>query len=671
MGTRTAISILMAASMSMSLLSFAPNGSGKSQSRDQSVSKADEAVAFDINAIRKPVVGRVEIGADRLQSATVYVPPGTRAYLAGRLDDDRADLLAWYNVRTNLLVAAVEILVADDADATKDGIEINAAPNGGGKASALVTIKSRRSSPALLRPEGAVTLQASDDSQRYELAPLLSFEGSSHLVSLTHPLSNDFLQSKRFDVRVHSAKGDAVFSQRELPARGDIPVKVQIGTTTPNKPRRVDVYNPGSLDKIVSLKPEAANVKWSDTMGTETRTIEVPAGATVSPGSLVSRIPGSFPLSYAERSIAAPDRGVRRAGDWAEGPVVVDESGAATVVGLSDCPVTGATTDHPNTVPTVLPGPSNSTNHPTLPNRPNGSTGSSASAGSRSSNGASRFAVALGGLVGAGAMSVLLNNERGEKHEEQVSFVPVSSDGLEEHPSIVEITPISTTGLLTEIFAFHQDPQESGQSEGDKPGQTQEEPKKPEDPAKPDEPKAPTNKCVATLEIGDLIATPTGWEKVDDKGKVVAKGDGYAYSFKLKKADCKGPCDIPTIEGVKSFNCEKLAINWKWELKGVNPEGGATAVQGSEGNEEFVVNINRKGPVSYTVVATATLLCGERVLQSVKGVNQRVDHVCAQDAKTKEDGRKISWFGPVRGGRVKTTIKEPKKEDDAKDKPKK
>ena len=45
-------------------------------------------------------------------------------------------------------------------------------------------------------------------------------------------------------------------------------------------------------------------------------------------------------------------------------------------------------------------------------------------------------------------MAVLLSNDRGEKREEVVSFVPVSSDALDNQPSTVEIIPMPETGSL-------------------------------------------------------------------------------------------------------------------------------------------------------------------------------------------------------------------------------
>ncbi|HET6890555.1 MAG TPA: hypothetical protein VFH31_05585, partial [Pyrinomonadaceae bacterium] len=435
MKSRKITTILLVTCLSITSLSFASVPYAKSES----VKLRKITPTFDFNAIKKPVVGRIEISANRLNSTRVHVPAGTRAYLAGTFGGNKPALLAWYDGETKRLIAAVELHVGKNAVPTEDGVEVNAAAGDGGKAAALVTIKTTKKMPALLEPEGAVMLRTSSDAESYPVAPLLSFEGSSHLLTLSQPLPNEVLQSDKFDVRVQNLTGETIFSQK-LVANGNVPSRIHVATTRTGKSSRVEVINSGSEDKLVALKPETQNVTWSDTNSSETRTVEVSAGGTASPGSLVSQIPGVFPLKYSEQTIGHPQNDLSRVGNWAEGPSVVSEDGNTILTGLCDSPVTEARTDTPSSARIT---PVNATDQPRVQN------------GRSSSNHRSLFAMGVSGLSGAGTLAVLLTNRKGEKHEEQVSYVPISSVGLADETSVVEIVPTSSTGfLLTEACGF-------------------------------------------------------------------------------------------------------------------------------------------------------------------------------------------------------------------------
>ncbi len=209
---------------------LAPLGCALPQPAGQPRAVARAAAPFDASEIVNPVLSRVWMTPEQAAGARVFLPEGTRAYFAGESLDDRPDTLAWYSTKTGRLVAAIRIDPVNEAAPIRDGVGVTSGRAADARPAAIVAIRSRDTVPALLSPEGTVTLRARGKTPfAAGAAPLLSIQGSSTLHGLTGPADPEFHAAGAFDVVAAGPDGEF---RETLKASGGSPPIVSRATFT-------------------------------------------------------------------------------------------------------------------------------------------------------------------------------------------------------------------------------------------------------------------------------------------------------------------------------------------------------------------------------------------------------------------------------------------------------
>ncbi len=375
-------------------------------------------VAFDAGAATAPVSGRVRLTSAQLESARVHVPAGTEAFLAGRAEAGRPGILAWYSVSAGRLVATLDVEVTDAPDTPRDGVSVIAGAAHDGMAPALIGVHSTETAEPLLQPPGNVTLRGSHDNRSFDAAPLLSYEGSSHLLALAPKAAESSLSSPQFKAEVRDGSGKTVYA-KDMPALGGrTPPMTTIRTTRTNTPTAVNVYNGADRPALIRVKPGAPSVTW-ESGDAEPRAELVQPRKRWTPGSVRSPAPGVFPLEIGAVHVESVADGFGRAGDWADG-VVPAENGAATIEGIAAGRVVGLQVRGNAAEGALCPTP-------TVAGQPRISSGG---------KDLKPVAIALGGLAAVGTAWVILRDSSGETHEEEVRFISVTSPGPQEDAGV-------------------------------------------------------------------------------------------------------------------------------------------------------------------------------------------------------------------------------------------
>jgi len=386
----------------------------------QALHAAGDTVPFDRLAIAEPVLGRAVVAPENLGSVTVHTPFGAKAYIIGDTRDTRPKVVAWYHADSGRLLAAIELIASESARQHREGVRVSAGTTRGGATPAILEVSTKANNPALLKPGGAVSIQAAGEKDTQAVAPLLSFKGSSHLLALASPVHNRVLHARDYTVRVRDASGKRTEFEQHLPASGgNLPVQIQVTPAKPNAPAKVTVVNPSATSKRVLLKP-LEPVYWYDSRDNRVRTVHAPAQGKADPGQVASPVPGSYNLAYSEQRVPQVGRE-----PLTPGPIPLHPGGASIL------PVQPGFFQ-PDSVAFSQP-------HAQGPVQSSGTV-----TGGGSSNDLQE--IALVGLA-AGVATIMLSDRTGNRHEEQVTVVPTALPDLEEQSAQVLVTAVSEPGM--------------------------------------------------------------------------------------------------------------------------------------------------------------------------------------------------------------------------------
>ena len=374
--------------------------------------------APDFAAQRDPVTLRVALDARQMKAARVHVPAGTRAYRVGDPASARGAMVAWYRAGDGRLLAAIHLSPRDAHPPTVDGVRVHAGAGHQGRAAALFEVATTRDLPSLpdadqfaIQPQGAA---------EHNVAPLLSYRGSTHVVALAPTMDQAQLRAPRFDVRTRDANGVLENELRALNAAGGTPpVLVSGAATQPGVPSELFALNPGQNARLIEVEPKPP-LRWA-TAPAQALPVMLPPSTKTPIGSVVSDVAGAFHLVYRDQPVQDA-----AGGQLAAGPLVSDRGGNSVVQVTSPSPIESVQVGQGH-----LPGAVNATvsNPPVLV-----STGSTA---------LNRIAIAGGA---AGVIAVMLVDREGKRQASEVAIVPLEEDSLQRQREWVTIETVQSGG---------------------------------------------------------------------------------------------------------------------------------------------------------------------------------------------------------------------------------
>jgi hypothetical protein len=377
----------------------------------------EEVAAFNAASISGPAVSRVWVTREQAAGLRMFVPPGTRAYMVGRLSDTEPDVLAWYNTAGDL-VAAVE--VREGPAKGRRGVHVSAGPSQGDWGPAVLTVSAGGAVPALRQPDGALRVRVPGSPRAHEAQPLLSFEGSTNLVTLVSGADSALVNAPRLEVTAPSASG----AFREVMDTQGC-VRVIVAPTREGAEAPVTIVNSGEVTATVLTRAVAPLTR---TPGTDPDVRVVPPGASVQ-AAPVRGPAGNWPLAFDSEwtpDLANPDEPL------APGPVVLaDTVGSATVTVRAPSPVTSALGTAG--VPVSLLGP------------PQGPA-------ARASGSPSVLLLGGAGAAAIATGTAVVRTRDGQESSRTFTVIPVRESMLRDAPRTTMVTPIRTGGLLAANF---------------------------------------------------------------------------------------------------------------------------------------------------------------------------------------------------------------------------
>ncbi len=436
---RSMITLVARSLVGSSILSL-PSGCAELPTRDHAPVAGEQVRPFNPDEIRSPVLTRVAATPARLAAARVHVPDGTRAFYVRTPGDETPDVLAWYAADTGRLIAAIRLDAASEDTPTRPGVSLTSGAVDGDQAAAIVTIRDADSVPALLRPEGVVSLRPDGGPAGYDAAPLLSIEGSSILHALTPRADTSLQRAGAYAVKAQSA--DGVYEARLKADACSPAIQPDARMTQVGVPTSIVFRNTGAADALVAyeIPPGLRQVD-----GTPNPTI-APAGGSAHVRVVPERKVEHFVIPFRQTPIERVERG--RVAGPASGIAVTDGGGAFSTTFLSCEPVRSVSTPDGSSVITrsgqPIPAPGSGGSFNATP-------------------------IAVTGAVGAAfGLGTLIFDRAASNDEVTISTVPASLDDAEGAASdeAVTISAVGTSGTLLSTIAQDADKCEhSGKTE--------------------------------------------------------------------------------------------------------------------------------------------------------------------------------------------------------------
>lgn len=250
---------------------------------------------FNLDKLEKPISTRVNLTLDQFDSLRIHVPPGTKAYLMGKLRDGSPKVVAWYNQKNRRLVVAIEIRIVDKLQKKKKSLRFETWIDAPGKERLVARIHHPARLKSLIQPNQSVYLRGKGKEKNLSVQtePLLSYSGSSELITLGTGVNKNLTTLGNFEVQ----SGDYQESFPVDQERTGSPIKI---TTEPSEagvpsPIRVSNLHPSQSYMVYLKSRGTAKVSPEDCP------ILVRGGTTdLTIGTVTSSLPGMHPFGYSK-----------------------------------------------------------------------------------------------------------------------------------------------------------------------------------------------------------------------------------------------------------------------------------------------------------------------------------------------------------------------------------